>query len=329
MKNGKAIIAVVVVVALILVSMAAVMMMTEGAKEKTDLIITYSNKVDYEPLIVADEKDLYSDNSVNATAYIVTGGIQSAEAIMTGSADIGAMGDSPAVQLLVKNSGAKIVARYGYGEGMHRLIAYDDIVLPTDLEGMKVGVQVGSSSHAAFLQWAEANGVNIDNVTIVPLNPSDMVDAMRTRQVDAIMASEPFPIKVEKACGDSVHELGNSSGLGNNFPLVIVASETALEGKRDAVYDTLEAIDEAIKMINDDPASMAEICANKTGLSVSDQLGAMAELTYELGFDSTDLAGLNQTAQFLLDNGKITAVPDVEMRLDSNEWTEDFLERVD
>jgi ABC-type nitrate/sulfonate/bicarbonate transport system substrate-binding protein len=326
MKKGRAILAVLTIVVLVVASMTALIMFNDSARQKTDLIITYSNKVDYEPLIIANELDLYSDNYVNATAYVVSGGIQSAEAVITGAADLGAMGDSPALQLLDKSSGAKIVARYAYGEGMHRLIAYDDIVLPTDLEEMKVGLQSGSSSHAAFLQWANANGVNLDNVTIVPLSPSDMADAMRTRQVDAIMASEPYPINVIKACGDTVHELGNSSGLGNTFPLVLVASESALANKREAIYDALSAIEEAIEMINENSSAMAVLCANKTGLTASDQLGAMSDLTYQLGFNETDVAGLNMTGGFLLANSKISAIPDIPSRLDKNEWTKDYLD---
>ena len=321
MKKGTTILVILVAIVLIIAALTAAVMLNSGAKGSKDLIITYSNKVDYEPLIVANEEGLYAEHGLNATPLVVTGGIQSAEAIMTGAADLGAMGDAPAIQLLAQSPGAKIVARYSYGEGMHRLIAYNDIVLPADLEGKKVGMQIGSSSQGAFLQWAGKNGVNIDNLTVVPLNPSDMADAMKTRQVDAIMASEPFPIKVMAKCGSTVHELGNSSGLGNTYPLVLVASESALQNKREAVNAALLAIGKAIEMIWGDYVGMATLCANKTGLTVDQQMGAMSDLTYELGFTEEDLAGLNLTAQFLLESGKISSVPDFEERLDSKYWT--------
>lgn len=323
MKKMSAILVILVAMMLVVAALTAAVMLNSGAKGAKDLIITYSNKVDYEPLIIANENGLYAKHGLNVTALVVTGGIQSAEAIMTGAADLGAMGDAPAIQLLAQSPGAKIVARYAYGEGMHRLIAYTDIVLPTDLEGKKVGMQMGSSSQGAFLQWAGKNGVDVDSLTMVPLSPSDMADAMKTRQVDAVMASEPFPIKVLAKCGSSVHELGNSSGLGNIYPLVLVASENALQNKREAVNAALEAIEEAVGTIHGDYAGMAALCANRTGLTAEQQIQAMSDLTYGLGFNAQDLAGLNLTAHFLLDSGKIASVPDFQGRTDSNYWTKD------
>lgn len=308
-------IGIVIAAVLVVGSVGAVLLLGNGSNSKTDLVITYSNKVDYEPMIVAIEKGFFANENLNITTLIVTGGIQSAEAIMTGSADIGAMGDAPAITLLDKNAGASIVCRYSGGEGMHRYIAQDYILEPKDLEGKKVGIQMGSSTHGSFLQWMAANDVNASLVTLVPMSPGDMATAMDTKQIDAMAASEPFPTNVEALCGEDVHEIGNSSGLGNTFPLLLMASEKAMQEKADAVKAVFRAVQKAVDYVNEHYEESAAICANKTGLSVEKQEKCMDCLFYAVGFNQTDLNSLNQTASFLLTNAKISAIPDFEVRM--------------
>lgn len=304
-----------IVVILVIGSVGGVMLLDSSPKGKLELIITYSNKVDYEPLIVAVEKGYFADENLNLTTLVVTGGIQSAEAIMTGAADMGAMGDAPAITLLDKNPGAMIVTRYAGGEGMHRYISQDYILQPCDLEGRKVGMQMGSSTHGSFLQWAAANDVNLSKVTLVSMSPADMPAAMETEQIDAMAGSEPWPTNVEKVCGDSVHQIGDSSGLGNTFPLLLMISQKAALEKAEAVEAAVRAIHRAVDYIDQHYEESASICANKTGLTLAEQERCMDSLFYRIGFNGTDLQSLNQTAAFLLDSSKISAVPEFEARI--------------
>jgi len=306
-------VAIVIVAAIVVVAaVAAALVMSNAAQPKPmDVTITYSNKVDYEPLIVAAKLGYFGDEGLNATLLIVSGGIQSAEALATGSADLGAMGDAPGVTLMAQTSGVKLVASYGGGEGMHRMIGYDDIENVSDLAGKSVGVQIGSSSQCALLRLLDKYGVDADSVTQVPLNPSDMPTALRTRQVDAIMASEPYPTKSETSCGDEVHEIANSTGLGSSYPLVIMASQKAVAQKSAAITAALRAIDRAISYMSTNHDSAMTICANKTGLSVADEERCLASLTYNLSLEPKVLDDLNSTAQFLVDGGKIPSMPDI------------------
>lgn len=313
MKKSYAI-GIIIAAILVMSAAGAAILLSSGSDERMDLVITYSNKINYEPFIVAVEKGYFADENLNITTLVVTGGIQSAEAIMTGSADVGAMGDSPAIILLDKNPGASIVCRYSGGEGMHRYVAQDHITVPKDLEGRKVGIQMGSSTHGSFLQWMEANGVNASQVTLVPMSPSDMPTAMDTEQIDAMAGSEPWPTNVEKLCGDDVHQIGDSSGLGNTFPLMFMASQKAIQEKPEAVKAAVRALQRAVEFINQHYEESAAICAQRIGLTAEETKKCMDSEFFAVGFNETDMDSLEQTAGFLLENGKITAVPDFEGR---------------
>ncbi len=301
--------AITLVVVVVIAAAGAAMLLMPSNEDKMGLTVAYSEKMNYETLMVANDKGFFEDAGLNVTAAIVTGGIQAAEAIVTGSADVAAMGDAPAVQLITKGIGAKIIGRIAGAEGMHRIISDVNITEPGDLEGKRVGMQQSSSSHGAFLQWCDANDVNTDDVTFVYLNPSYLAEAMYSGEIDAMVGSEPWAINTENLCGDRVHELGNSSGLGSSFPIVLVGSQKALAEKEEALTRLLEALDRANKYINDDWEEAMAICASHTGLSVGDQSRGSGLQFFELGFNSTDVQSMTMTAMGLLDFGKITAVP--------------------
>ncbi|OPX58568.1 MAG: alkanesulfonate transporter substrate-binding subunit [Methanomassiliicoccales archaeon PtaB.Bin215] len=320
---NKKLLAIVLVVVVVIAAIGVAFLLMPSEEDEMDLTVVYSEKMNYETLMVANDKGYFDDVGLNVTPAIVTGGIQAAEAIVTGSADVAAMGDAPAVQLITKGIGAKIIGRIAGAEGMHRIISDVNISAPEDLNGKKVGMQQSSSSHGAFLQWCEANDVNTDNVTFRYLNPSYLAEAMYSGEIDAMVGSEPWAINTENLCGDSVHELGNSSGLGSSFPIVLVASQKALAEKGEALSRLMEALDLANDHINDDWNDSMAICASHTGLSVEDQSKGSGLQFFELGFNATDVQSMTMTAMGLMDFGKITAVPVIMDHVDLSHLLEE------
>lgn len=316
MKVKRTIVATSIVIVVMMTALGAFMVMMPTERGELHLTVAYSNKMNYETLMVANEKDHFEHVGLNVTTVMVTGGIQAAEAIVTGSAEVAAMGDAPAVQLMTKGIGAKIIARITGGEGMHRIIADASIIAPTGLEGKKVGMQQGSSSHGAFLRWCEANDVNVSRIIFRYLTPSYLAEAMYSGEIDAMIGSEPWAINTENLCGTRVHELGNSSGLGSSFPIVLVASQKALVEKGEALSRLLKAMDMANDHINEDWNDSMAICASCTGLSVEDMSKGSGLQFFEVGFNETDIQSLTIAALVLMDFGKIKNVPTIMEHVD-------------
>jgi len=154
-------------------------------------------------------------------------------------------------------------------------------------------------------------GVNVDNITISNTPPSNIPDAMASHYIDAMVGSEPWAVNTENLCGNDVHELGNSSGLGSTFPIVLVASEKALNERPEAIKAVVKALDQSNQFIMENWDDAMEICASRTGLSITDQSRCSAMQFFEVGFNETDVLSMNMTAQVLLDFGNITTLPDV------------------
>jgi NitT/TauT family transport system substrate-binding protein len=276
------------------------------------LRVTYSNKVDYEPLMVAVDKGFFRDEGLTVKPLIVTGGIESAEALATGAADIAAMGDAPAVISVSRNPQHRIVCAYGGGAQRHRLIAKTTLSEPQDLEGKRFGIQLGSSTQGCFLAWAKANGVDAGKVNILNMKPSEIPLAMSTGQLDAMAGSEPWATNTARQCGGKVHELANFRGCMGTSPVVILVAKRTLESKPEAVAKFVKALGRAVDWVNANHARTAAICAPLTGLSLQDQERCTYTLNWELRWRDEDAESLALMAQFLLDHGKIAALPDLE-----------------
>ena len=323
---NKKLIAIVLVIVVVIAAVSVAFLLIPSEEDEMDLTVAYSEKMNYETLMVANDKGYFDEVGLNVTSAMVTGGIMAAEALVTGSADVAAMGDAPAVQLISKGIGAKIIGRIAGAEGMHRIISDINITEPKDLEGKRVGMQQSSSSHGAFLQWCEANDVNTDNITFVYLDPSRLAQTMMPNvpnRIQAMVGSEPWAINTENLCGDSVHELGNSSGLGSSFPIVLVASHKAIAEKGEALSRLLEAMDMANDHINSDWNDSMIICASHTGLTVQDQSKGSGLQFFELGFNATDVQSMTMTAMGLMDFGKIDSVPVIMDHADLSYLPED------
>ncbi len=311
--------------AMLLVASAAVVMPLLLSDEVT---VAFTDKSNYETLIIAHETGMLEEAGVRP--LLVTGGIQAAEALVTGSADMAAMGDGPAVRLLEADSGAMVVARFIGGEGMHRFIAHADISEPKDLEEerdgekTRVGLQQASSTHGAFLRWAEGNNLDTDRFEIVPMNPMDIPAAMASGDIQAMAGSEPWAIATERVMGPSAWELGNSSGQGTHFPIVLVASERIIAQNPEAVRSMVEVLDRGNRFIMQNWSEAMGIIAARTGVaSVEEQDFCGSLQFYEVGFNRTDMESLEMAAQVMLDFKRIKETPDIAARADLRFLPED------
>ena len=274
--------------------------------------LVFPNKVNYESFIIANHLGFFKEGSSPIEVITVNTGINAAEALTLGNADLAAMGDGPTLMLMAQKKDVSIITRYAKGERIHRMVADTSVHTPADLIGKRIGVQVGSSTYGALMSWLENHNISADQITIVPMDPLNMPEAMKSRQLDAIAGSEPWPLNVEKLCQNSVHELDNLQNAKNHFPHVLLANNEIFSGKNEkGILSVLKALDKANEFISANPDSSVKIAAHYIGLTEMQQKACLSLLTWELGWTPTDLSSLEETGSFFLKSKKITVKPDI------------------
>ena len=290
----------------------SVLIISACSDQPAPVKLVFPNKVNYESFIIANHLGYFKDSDSPIKVIIVNTGINAAEALTLGNADLAAMGDGPTVMLMAQKKDVSIITRYAKGERIHRMVADSSVHTPSDLVDKRIGVQVGSSTYGALMSWLENHNIAADQITIVPMDPLNMPEAMKSRQLDAIAGSEPWPLNVEKLCKNSVHELYNLQNEKNHFPHVLLANNRIFSGKSEkGILSVMKALDKANEFISANPDSSVKIAAHYIGLTESEQKTCLLRLTWELDWVSTDLSSLEETTRYFFKSKKIVEKPDI------------------
>ncbi len=280
--------------------------------EGTDTLrLAFSNKIQYLPLIIACDQESAGSGASLITPVIGTGGIDAAEALLAGEADIGAMGDVPALILLSKNTRFQVICAFMQSPTMHRLVGSTACGVRTihDLAGKRVAVHHGSSTHGALLAYLQENGIDPAAIELVPLAPVNFPEAMLHGDVDAVAGSEPWPQNVLDRVPASI-PIATLTVAGNSFPHVLVADRDFIDRRREKVIKFLDELGNITVGIRKAPDAAAAVAARFTGRSPAGEMLAMKELLFQLDFSPNVGKGLKKSAAFLLDRKKINSMPD-------------------
>ncbi len=156
------------------------------------------------PLFIGVEKGFFKEFGVEPELVFFQAAAPIATALAAGQVDVGATGLTAALYNIVLG-GEKIwvVADKGREWPGYPLTAivvrkelYDGGLRGvTDLKGKRIGItQLGSTFHYHLGNVLEKHGLTLNDVKIVPLQAMGAaMEALKGRQVDAIMLPQPFP----------------------------------------------------------------------------------------------------------------------------------------
>ncbi len=289
----------------------------QAAGKTLELRLAYGKKIQYAPQIIAAELHFFKDEGLLIQPLILSTGPQAAEALITGAADAAAMGDAPAVFAAASGLPIKIVAAYGASEHMHRIVAAagSGIHSAPDLKGKRVAIQFGTSTYGAFLLFCRKHEIEKTDITLINLSPTDMPAAMQSGQIDVAVGSEPWPSNIEETVAGS-YPVTSLSGLGNEYPHVMVITGKLITQNPEAVTALLRALNRAIDMINQQPQQAAAIIARVTGVPVRRELKSMQTIHWKLRLDASIRSSLLQTSDLLKQQNKLPMSTDISSAID-------------
>ena len=291
----------------------AVVLCGAPVSAETTCRLAYTAKVQYAPQILALKKGWLSAPGVEFKAIDLgmSTGIAAAEAVVSGSADVAVMGDVPAIIALASARPCVLVCSYGGGEDMHSIIVSEKsgIKAIEDLAGKRIGVHFGSSTHGGIHRFLEKHGLS-SSVKLVNTPQKNLVEALISGSIDAVAASEPAPsLALDKVPGSRL--LTTLHGLGNDYPLMMVATKSFADAHPEALKALVEGTRKGVDYIKADPDTAGTELSASTGTPAKVEQRTLRKLAWEVRLDDGIVARLEQTANFLNSIGRLKKVPDI------------------
>ncbi|MBG6238507.1 NitT/TauT family transport system substrate-binding protein [Mycetocola sp. CAN_C7] len=195
-------------------------------------------------LAIAEDQGLWEKNGIDVTTSVFTNGPLQIQALGTGDLDFGYIG--PGAMWLPASGQAKIVSINTLGSA-DRVIAQAGIESLEDLKGKKVAVPEGTSGDMILNLALESVGLSIDDVEKVAMDPSTVVAAFASKQVDAAGIWYPLIGTIEEQVPD-LNILAENDDFSDtvSFPTAFVSGPDFVEENEETVTQVLAALREAI-----------------------------------------------------------------------------------
>lgn len=263
-------------------------------------------------LAVAEQEGIWEKHGLDVTTSVFTNGPLQIQALGTGDLDIGYIG--PGAMWLPASGQAKVVAINTLGEA-DRVVAQPGITSMQDLRGRTVAVPEGTSGDMILTLALEAAGMTNDDIERVPMEPSAIVAALSSKQVDAAGFWYPALATVKQQVPDLV-ELAQNADFADTvaFPTAFVAGNDVVANEPDKVGRMLAALREAMQYRTDHLDATIEATASMLGIEAAQveadagnvQILSVAELDQMTadGTIETWLAGMNK---YFVGAGKVDA----------------------
>ncbi len=168
------------------------------------LNIGYVTNGDFVPVFIAQEKGYFAKAGLDATLTPIPIPTNVPAALTSQSVDVGPM---TAVNLLqTAENGLGLVAISGYnrnlaGKEPAQLILRTGLAykVPSDIEGKRIGTPGIFSTFDLFLHsWLHKSNVPFEKITQVDVIFPPMLDMLKSAQLDAVIAVDPFRAQIVK-----------------------------------------------------------------------------------------------------------------------------------
>ncbi|MBD2102983.1 aliphatic sulfonate ABC transporter substrate-binding protein [Leptolyngbya sp. FACHB-261] len=193
-----------------------------------------------------------------------------------------------------------------------------------DVKGKKIAVPFGSTTHFSLLSALKAEGLDASALTILDMQPPDMLAAWQRKDIDGGFVWQPSLTKMTSDGGTVLLTAKKLSEQGIVTADVGIVRKEFADQYPEAVRRYVTVLDEAVQFYRDKPEDAAATLAPQLGLSKQESLAVMNELVWLNASEQADgkflgtpnSAGafaqvLKESADFMVAQKAIPSAPDL------------------
>jgi sulfonate transport system substrate-binding protein len=259
-------------------------------------------------------QDFWSKYGLTVEHTLFSSGGEGNQALISGAVDVNIGSDSKSVELFnAMGDKVVIIAASQRGDRYSTMVKKDSgITSWYDMKGKTVGVRLGTGAEQVIRRYFEKVGdLKWEDFQWADLKIEDMAAALADGSIVSFTAWEPTPA-IAEATGDAVVMM--SYGDIALTPVLIHTTVEYAATHRPELVAFLKAHLDKVAMIEadvDEAARIAAEAASAQGAAVSADVfkTIFQRVDFSLDVDDEVVAALNDTAQFLKDQGTVDTIP--------------------
>ena len=209
---------------------------------------------------VAEDQGFFEKNGLDVTIKDCGSGKACADLLLTDKADIATSADNVLVSNSFEHTDLRVMGTVATKQ-IKELVARKDKAITTvnDLIGKKIGVKKKSGAEFQLGVFLTFNGLSVQDVELVDLKPSEMMDAIINGDVDAVFVWDPYLYNIKKELGDNEVDWPG----GEDFYFVLLAKKDWTENNPAAAERFMKSLVEAEDYIKDNSEESKEFAKNR------------------------------------------------------------------
>ena len=250
------------------------------------------------PLYVAQNNGYFSAEGLEIKFNECLGGHRCLRQVLDGQADVATSGELPVVMNSFSSADYVVIGTLTKSSDDIKLIANAraGIQTPAQLDGKRIGSVKGTTSEYFLELCLLSAGLDPQTLTVVHLQPEDMVEALQSGKVDALSVWQPYGYLALKAMGAGATVVPSNNAYVQTFNLI---SHRKLVGARDGVLTKLlRAVERAENFILEQPAEAKKVLKQRLALEQDFVDAVWPGMRYRLVLDQALLVTMEGEARW-------------------------------
>ena len=224
--------------------------------------------------------------------------------LLEGSADLATSSEAVVMFNSFQRTDFAVIASFVTSDDDVKIITRADtgISQPHQLAGKLVGTVTGAASHYFLETLLLSKGIEPKSVRIRNLQPEAMGEALKNREVDAIVIWEPFPFKALKTVPGA--KILPKSGI-YKLTFNLIVHKKHLGVRDDELVKILRALDRAQQFISTQPQKAKAILLERLKLDSAFIDWIWPRYNYRLSLDQSLLTTLEGEARWARQEGLV------------------------
>ena len=209
---------------------------------------------------VAEDQGYFEENGLEVTIKDYESGKAAADALIDGEADISTSAGFVFVSNSFDHADLTVFGTVATAQ-VKELVARKDKGITTinDLIGKKIGVTKKSGAEFLLGVFLIFNALSYEDVKLVDLKPSEIVEAISNGDIDATFTWDPYLYNIKKELGDNAISWPG----GQDFYFVLITKEDWIENNPAAAERFMKSVLEAEDYIKDNSEESKEFVKDR------------------------------------------------------------------